>query len=366
MDFTLSPEQVLLRDSVARFAAERAGTHGDYWKTFAELGWLGVGAPEEAGGFGGPTETLLVMEQSGRGLLVSPYASQVVLAGAILRGADRLDLVEEVVEGRRRFATAYEERHARYDPSRIETEATPSASGWILRGAKVRVLDAASADTYIVSARTDAGVALFAVPATAANIKRVPYPSEDDHDVADLTFDGVALERDALLVSAGHGLDVLEAGLDAATAALCAEALGLCEVMLEATVEYLKMRQQFGVPLSSFQALQHRMAEMYIELELMRSMAYFAAMTLEDEADPSARKRGISAAKAQVAKSGRFIGQQSIQLHGAIGMSEEYKIGHYFKRMTLVERLLGDRDFHLRRFIDLGSTATREAVAVAW
>lgn len=368
MDFTLSPEQVLLRDSVARFAANRPGNGArpDYWKTFAELGWLSIGAPEDAGGFGGPTETLLLMEQCGRGLVASAYVSQVVFAGALLREAGRADLLEPLTEGRRRFAIAYEELHARYDPSAVKTQAEERGDGWTLRGTKIRVLDPSTADTYIVSARTRDGVALFLVAASSANLVRTPYPAEDGYDVADLRFDGVQLDRDALLVRAGDGLDVLEAGIDAATAALCAEALGLCAVMLEATVEYLRMRHQFGAPLSSFQALQHRMAEMYIELELMRSMAYFAAKTLEDEIDPFARKRGISAAKAQIAKSGRFIGQQAIQLHGAIGMSEEYKIGHYFKRMTFVERLLGDRDYHLRRYVELSYTATREAVAAAW
>jgi alkylation response protein AidB-like acyl-CoA dehydrogenase len=368
MDFTLSPEQVLLRDSVARFATSHPanGARPDYWKTFAELGWLAIGAPEDAGGFGGPTETLLLMEQCGRGLVASPYVSQVVFAGSVLREAGRPDLLEPLAEGQRRFAIAYEEPHARYDPSRVETQADESAGGWTLHGTKIRVLDPSTADTLIVSARTRDGVALFLVPASSAGIERTPYQSEDGHDVADLRFDGVRLDRDAVLVRAGDGLEVLEAGIDAASAALCAEALGLCAVMLETTVEYLKMRQQFGVPLSSFQALQHRMAEMYIELELMRSMAYFAAKTLEDESDPFARKRGISAAKAQIAKSGRFIGQQAIQLHGAIGMSEEYKIGHYFKRMTFVERLLGDRDYHLRRYVELSYTATREAVAAAW
>jgi alkylation response protein AidB-like acyl-CoA dehydrogenase len=358
MDFTLSPEQVLLRDSVARFATNRPsnGARPDYWKTFAELGWLAIGAPEEAGGFGGPTEILLLMEQFGRGLVPSSYVSQAVFAGAILREAGRTDLLEALTEGKRRFAVAYEEPHARYDPSRVETE----------RGTKIRVLDPSTADTYIVSARAPEGIALYLVPASSANLERTVYPSEDGYDVADLRFDGVRLDGDALLVGGGDGLEALEAGIDAATAALCAEALGLCSVMLETTVEYLKMRQQFGVPLSSFQALQHRMAEMYIELELMRSMAYFAAKTLEDETDPFARKRGISAAKAQIAKSGRFIGQQAIQLHGAIGMSEEYKIGHYFKRMTFVERLLGDRDYHLRRYVELSYTPAREAVATAW
>ncbi|MGA7748440.1 MAG: acyl-CoA dehydrogenase [Candidatus Aquilonibacter sp.] len=353
MDFTLTPEQVLLRDSVARFATNGSsnGARRDHWKQFAELGWLAIGAPEDVGGFGSATETLLLMEQLGRGLVVSPFVSHVVLAGTVLYAANRRDLIEDVVEGRRRFAVAYEEPGARYDPASVDVRAERDAGGWKLRGTKVRVLDAQAADTYIVSARTADGIALFMVPASAENVTRTPYPGEDGHDVATLQFDGVTLNEDAVIAPPGEALSALEAGVDAATAALCAEALGLCAVMLETTVEYLKMRQQFGVPLSSFQALQHRMAEMYIELELIRSMAYHAAMTVESQSDAVARKRAISAAKAQIAKSGRFIGQQAIQLHGAIGMSEEYKIGHYFKRMTFVERLFGDRDYHVRRYL---------------
>ena len=357
MDFTLTAEQLLLKDSVARFASAPASARGDLWRSFTELGWLAVGAPEEAGGFGGPVETLLLMEQLGRGRVVSPYASQVVFAGAILRGAELSDLHEALAEGRRRFAVAYEEPHARYDPSRVETRARRDGDGWLIDGEKVRVLDATSADTLIVSARTDRGVTLFAVAADAPGLEREPYPAEDGYDVADLYLRGVRAGAGATIGEEGDGLELLERGIDHATAALCAEALGLCQVMLEATVSYTKQRQQFGVPLSSFQALSHRMAEMYVELELLRSMAYYAAMTLEEEADAFERKRGISAAKAQMAKSGRFIGQQAIQLHGGIGMSEEYDVGHYFKRMTLLERLLGDRDYHVRRYADLRQVA---------
>ena len=365
MDFTLTPEQLLIKDSVARFAAENgAGKRADHWKQFAELGWLAIGSPEDLGGFGGPVETLLVMEQFGRGLVVSPYVAQVVFAGAILRAAGRTDLLEELAEGRERFTVAYEEPHARYDPAQVETSATKGADGWTLQGTKVRVLDAGSAQTLLVSARTGAGVSLFAVPADAPGVARTAYPSEDGYDVADVVLGGVKVGAGALVGGDGGGLALLEAGLDYATAAVCAEALGLCALMLEATVDYTKQRYQFGVPLSSFQALQHRMAEMYVELELLRSMAYLAAMTLEDDTDPIARKRGISAAKAQIAKSGRFIGQQAIQLHGGIGMSEEYKVGHYFKRMTLVERLLGDRDYHLARYVALRGATAAEPVPV--
>ena len=349
MDFTLSPEQLLIKDSVARFAAaEHAG--GEHWPTFAELGWLAIGAPEELGGFGGPLETLLVMEQFGRGLVVSPYIAQVVLAGTILHAAGRTDLLEPLVEGAQRIAVAYEEPGARYDPARVDTRAVRDGDAFVLSGSKVRVQGAASAETLIVSARTGDEITLFAVPVAPA-VVREPYRAEDGHDVANVRFEGVRIAATAAIGPLGGGLALLEQGLDHATAALCAEALGLMSTMLDATVEYTKQRQQFGVPIGSFQALQHRMAEMFIEVELARSMAFFAAMTLGEGHDPVARRRGISAAKAQVAKSGRFVGQNAIQLHGGIGMSEEYKVGHYFKRMTAVERLFGDADYHLARYL---------------
>ncbi len=361
MDFALASEQLLLRDSVARFASD--GARGDAWRTFTELGWSAIGAPVEAGGFGGPVEVLLLMEQLGRGLVRSAYVGQAVFAGTMLGVIGRLDLLTSLIEGSRRFAVAYEEAHARYDPSQVDAWVSRDGSGWLLHGSKMRVLDVSSADTLLVSARTEDGIALFSVAAVDPSVICNPFPAEDGSDVADVHFCGTHVEHDALLADEADALRALDLGIDHAVAALCAESLGLCEVMLETTVEYTKNRYQFGVPLSSFQALQHRMAEMYIELELLRSMAYYAAGSL-DELDEGARKRAISAAKAQVAKSGRFIGQQAIQLHGAIGMSEEYKIGHYFKRMTLLERLLGDRDYHLRRYVELQQTESRTTVAL--
>jgi alkylation response protein AidB-like acyl-CoA dehydrogenase len=364
VDFTLSPEQLLIKDSVARFAAgDHAGR--EHWTTFAELGWLAIGAPDDLGGFGGPLETLLLMEQFGRGLVVSPYVSQVVLAGTILRAAERIDLLGRVVEGEERIAVAYEEPHARYDPARAATTAVRDGDDYVLSGTKVRVLDPTTAATLIVSARTGDEITLFAVPSDAPNLVRERYAAEDGHDAGNVRLSGVRVAGSTVIGPLGDGLALLELGLDHATAALCAEGLGLMSTMLEATVEYTKQRQQFGVPIGSFQALQHRMAEMFVELELARSMAYLAATTLGEEHDPVARRRGISAAKVQVAKSGRFVGQNAIQLHGGIGMSEEYKVGHYFKRMTIVERLLGDADYHLARYLASRGVAANAAAPAA-
>ncbi len=359
MDFTLSPEQLLIKDSVARFAAaERSAA--DPWPTFAELGWLALGAPQEIGGFGGPLETLLVQEQFGRGLVRSPYVAQVVFAGSILRAAGRFDVLEPLTEGRRRVAVAYEERGARFDPASVATSAAARADGFVLSGEKVRVLDSATADTLIVSARENDGISLFAVPAGAA--RREPYAAEDGQDAATLVLRDVVAAADARVGASGAGLALLERGLDHAVAAVCAELLGLGAFMLEATVDYAKTRRQFDVPIGSFQALQHRMAEMFMEVELARSMAYRAAMTLQDGADDAARRRTIAAAKVQVAKSVRFIGQNAIQLHGGIGMSEEYRVGRYFKRATLLERVFGGSDYFLASYQRASASGARAMV----
>lgn len=350
MDFTLSPEQLLIKDGVARFVADYKPGAGDPWPKFAELGWLAIGSPEDLGGFGGPLETLLVMEQLGRGLVVAPYVAQAVFAGTILRAAGRSDLLERLISGEERFAVAYEEPGARYDPSVLTTIATREGDALFLNGSKARVLDASTANTAIVSAWIENQMALIAVPLDHPNVVRTPFAGEDGHDAATLRFDGARAGSENLIGAPGEGLALLELGLDHAAGALCAEAVGLMSVMHEVTLEYLKQRTQFGVPIGSFQALQHRMAEAFIELELGRSMAYLAAMTLSAGDDARARRRGVSAAKYQIARSGRFVGQTAIQLHGAIAMTEEYKIGHYFKRMSLVERLLGDAGYHLARY----------------
>src|ERR1700727_1347578 len=220
MDFTLTPEQLLIKDSVARFAAgDHAGT--EKWPQFAELGWLAIGAPDELGGFGGPLETLLLMEQFGRGLVVSPYLSQVVLAGTLLRAAGRDDLLGPLVEGETRYTVAYEEAHARYDPALVATTAGRDGDAYVLTGTKVRVLDASTAGTIIVSARTGDEVSLFAVPAGSDNLTLTAYAAEDGHDVADVRFDGVRVAESAMIGSFGDGLALLGLALDHATAALC-------------------------------------------------------------------------------------------------------------------------------------------------
>jgi len=350
MDFKLSDEQAMIKDSVTRFIAERDGA-SDRWPQFAKLGWLGIGTPDELGGFGGPVETLILMEAFGRGLVTEPYATGVVLAGTILRAAGRRDLLDALLAGAERFAVAYDEAEARYDPRHVRTVAELRADGYRLNGRKIRVITPPTPATLIVSARCGERIALFAVPPDATGVTRRDVRTEDGRTAATVDFTDTPLGAEALVGAVDGGLDLLEQGLDHATGAVCAEAVGVMSVLFELTLGYLKERRQFNVTIGSFQALQHRMAEMFTELELARSMSYVAAMTLAGASTPLERMRGISAAKVQIARSGRFVGQNAIQLHGAIAMAEEYKAGGYFKRLTTLERLFGDADYHLARYV---------------
>jgi alkylation response protein AidB-like acyl-CoA dehydrogenase len=353
VDFSLSPDQILIRDSVARFGSTYgAGSALDPWPTFAEVGWLGLGAPAELDGFGGPIEISILMEQFGRHLVAEPYIAQVVLAGTILREAGRHHELEGLLSGAERFAVAYEEPRGRYDPAYVETRASKSAGGFVLSGEKVRAAGTKGATQVILSARDGDEPALYVVPLDNAGITRRDVLGADGHAVASLSFDEVQVERSSRIGSDGTGLQPLELGLESANAAVCAEALGVMSAMLDMTVTYTKQRTQFNVAISSFQALQHRMAEMFIELELVRSMVFLAAMALDSDSGSSV-PRSVSAAKSYVAQAARFIGQNAIQLHGAIGITEEYQLGQYFKRLTILERIFGDKAYHLRRFSQL-------------
>ncbi|MGA3038237.1 MAG: acyl-CoA dehydrogenase [Vulcanimicrobiaceae bacterium] len=350
MDFKLTGEQTLIKDSVERYVAQQPAS-AEPWRDFAKLGWLGIGAPEEAGGFGGALETMLVMEAFGRGLYLEPFAACAVFPSAILRAAARTDQLELLIEGERRFAVAYEEPGAHYNSEAVSTRAERSNGAYVLTGKKVRVPVPRGEASFLVSARAESDVALFAVPPGASGLQRNDETAEDGTTVARLELDRVTVDESAR-IGASSGVELLQRGLEYANAALCGEAVGLMSTMFDLTLGYLKERNQFGVPIGSFQALQHRMAEMFTELELARSMAYVAAMTVDDDSDPGARARAIAGAKIQVSRSGRFVGQNAVQLHGAIAMTQEYKLGAYFKRMTSLERLFGDVDYHLERYLN--------------
>ena len=370
MDFDLSDDQRMLKDTVERFIADRydfesrrkfAAAEGGYsrenWTQFAELGLLAVPFSEEDGGIGGgPVETMIVMEAFGRGLVVEPYLATVVLGGGVLRHAasaeQKAELVPQIVGGELTLALAYLERGSRYDLNHVETTAKQDGDGWTISGEKGVVLNGDTDDKLIVVARTAGktrdidGIGLFIVDAKAAGVSRRGYPTQDGGRAAEITFENVKAE--ATLGDPAKGYPVLSRVIDEAIAATCAEAIGVMDQLRDITVDYIKQRKQFGVAIGNFQALQHRASDMVVATEQARSMAFYATMMAASD-DPAEREQAVSAAKVQVARSGRFVGQQAIQLHGGIGMTMEYSVGHYFKRMTTIETLFGDADHHLAR-----------------
>ena len=374
MDFDLSDDQRLLKDSVDRLVADRYGFEarqgyraepGGYsaglWSALAELGLLGLPFAEDEGGFGGgPIEVGLVMEAFGRALVVEPYFPTVVLCGALLRhGAAapmRASLLGPVMGGTATLAYAQAERQARYSLNDVATTARQDGARWRIDGQKGLVLNGDSAATLLVSARVSGGqrdrhgIGLFAVDARAPGVMRQGYPTQDGLRAAEVTFD----DADALpLHDTLDALPAMERAQDEAVAALCAEAVGVMEAMHALTVDYLKTRKQFGRPIGENQALQHRAVDMYVALEQARSMALYATMLAGSE-DETERRRATHAAKVQIGKSGRHIGQEAIQLHGGIGMTMEYSVGHYMKRMTMIERGFGDTQTHLSALAQLG------------
>jgi len=375
MDFDLSEEQRLLKDSVDRlvadhyafeqrkkYMAETTGWSQSVWNQYAELGLLGLPFEEQLGGFGGGgVETLIVMEAFGRGLVLEPYFATVVLGGGLLRRAGndalRTALVPQITAGKLKLAFAHVERQSRYNLADVATSARKDGDGYVLDGAKSVVVHGDCAEKLLLTARVSGsrqdrnGIGLFVVDSDAAGLTRRGYPTQDGLRAAELTLNGVRVSRDAVLSE--NALPAVEHVVDEAIAALCAEAVGCMQVMHETTLEYLKTRQQFGRPIGSFQVLQHRSVDMLVALEQARSMAMYAAV-MADETDAVERRRALAAAKAQIGRSGKHIGQEAIQLHGGIGMTMEYKVGHYFKRMTMIDMMFGSADEHLQTLAKLG------------
>jgi pimeloyl-CoA dehydrogenase small subunit len=377
MDFDLTDEQRLLKDSVDRliadqyqfeqrkkYLAEPDGWSRNAWKQYTELGLLGLPFEEKHGGFGGgPVDTMIVMEAFGRGLVLEPYFATVILGGGLLRRAgtpaQQQALIPEIAQGKLKFAFAHVERHSRYDLADVATTARRDGADWVLDGAKSVVLHGDCADRLLVTARVSGdrrdrtGIGLFLVDPSAAGVVRRGYPTQDGLRAAEITLSGARVAPGDVLGDAGAALPAIEHVIDEAIAALCAEAVGTMQAMHETTLEYLKTRQQFGRPIGQFQVLQHRSVDMLVALEQARSMAMFAAvMAAEDDAREC--RRAMAAAKVQIGRSGRHIGQEAIQLHGGIGMTMEYNVGHYFKRMTMIDMLFGDADTHLATLARLG------------
>jgi len=377
MDFDLSEEQRLLKESIdglltdsydfearKKYMKEKGGWSKAVWSKLAEQGLLGLPFAEEDGGFGGGgVETMIVMEALGRALVLEPYLATVVIGGGFLRhGASaeqRAAHVPGIVDGSKTFAFAQLEKNSRYDLHDVVTTAKKKGAGWVLDGEKFVVLNGENADTLIVTARTKgerrdkSGVGVFLVPSNAKGVTKKSYPTQDGLHAADISFTGVEVGADAAIGDPENALVLIERVVDDARIALCAEAVGLMDESLKTTVEYIKTRKQFGVAIGTFQSLQHRASDMFVALEQARSMSMFATMATDFE-DPKERAKAVAAAKVQIGKSGKFVGQQSIQLHGGIGMTQEAKIGHYFKRLTMIENTFGDTDYQMRRVTEGG------------
>jgi pimeloyl-CoA dehydrogenase small subunit len=375
MDFSFTEEQTLLRNSLSKFLSENydfetfkkisrtePGWSKANWKQFAELGLLAAPLPEDYGGLGGSAvETMIVMEEFGRALVVEPFASTVVVGGNFLvhggSEAQKQEWLPKIAAGDTAIAFAFAEPQGRFNYADLTTTAKKQGSSYVLSGQKAVVLGGPWADALIVTARTsggqrdDKGVSVFLVDKKAKGIATRDYPTVDGLRASEITFENVEVPAANLIGAVDNGLKLIEQATDAAIAAHAAEAVGAMKVLLDTTVEYSKTRKQFGVPIGKFQVLQHRMVDMFMNYEQSASITYMVTLKLgESEVE---RKKAASAAKVQIGKAGRFVGQNAVQLHGGMGMTDELNVGHYFKRLTMLDTLYGNVDHHLKRYAAL-------------
>jgi alkylation response protein AidB-like acyl-CoA dehydrogenase len=381
VDFSLSEEQQMLSDGAGKFLADHysfeqrrallmspAGFSEQNWQTFAELGWLALPVPEDAGGLGGSfIDTTLIMEAMGRRLVLEPYATTAILAARVIAQSRneqlRSSLLPEIAQGTCRVALAHGELASRYDTRMVQTCARLDEDGYVIDGVKVLALDAPAAHKLIVSANIADGknsadiadrknIALFLLDANAPGVTVRGYPLIDGTRAADIELTAVRASRSTLLAAGPEALEVLEEAIDRLVLARVAEGLGAMEVVLQLANEHLQSRQQFGQPLIRFQALQHRLAEMFVEIQETRSILYRGLAYIE--APAAERRAAVSAAKVVAANAGRVVGEQGIQLHGGVGMTQEYQVGHYYKRLIALEKSFGDVDYHLERLAGSG------------
>ncbi len=376
MDFNFTEEQTMIRDSLSRLIREKydfdtrrgvvqseAGWSPEFWAQLAELGLLMAPFSEEDGGLGGGAiDAMVVMEEFGKGLVVEPYIPTIVCAGGFLKhagsAAQKEEYLASIMGGETVFAFAYAEPRGRYNLADLETTAKANGAGYTLSGHKAVVIGAPWASKLIVTARTSGdrrdrgGISLFIVDKDAPGVTTRDYPTVDGRRASEVYFENVALGADALIGDADGALPLIERVADEATAALCAEAVGAMGVAHAQTVEYSRQRKQFGTAIGKFQVLQHRMVDMFMEHEQSISMTYMATLKLGD--DTVERQKAVSAAKVRIGQAGRFVGQSAIQIHGGMGMTEELAVGHYFKRLTMIDSELGNVDHHMRRYTELG------------
>lgn len=375
MDFTFNEEQTLIQDQVDQFIQKEydwetrqslsnseLGFGDNNWQKFAELGWLGISTSEDSGGFGGSAiESMLIMEAFGKGLVVEPFLETIIMSSGLIdeHGSDqqKSSILEPAIAGELHLALAYAEPQSRFNLSDVVTEAKIDGDNYILNGYKSVVMNGPSADKIIVSARTsgsqleEAGITLFIVDANSVGLNKTNYKTVDGRRASDLTIENVSVTKDDIIGHVDKGFGLLDSSIDRAILAISAEAVGAMEVLYKTTVEYTKTREQFGTSIGKFQVLQHRMVDMFMEYEQCKSLLYMA--TMKHEEGSSDAKKAISGLKYQVGKAGRFIGQQAVQLHGGMGVTDELNVGHYFKRLTTVGTIFGNTDFHLKRYTSL-------------
>jgi alkylation response protein AidB-like acyl-CoA dehydrogenase len=373
MDFSFSEEQGLLQDSVQRYMQKsytfeerqkvlktEDGFSREHWASFAELGWLALPFSEENGGFGGTAvETMIMLEEFGKGLVVEPYISTVIMAGSVIEAGGTTEhkegILAEIMAGTKLASLAFVEPQARFNLADVTTTAKSEGDGYLINGFKGVVLGGPSADVLIIPARTsgdqkdESGITLFLIDANSDGVSRRDYPTIDGLQASEITLENVSAAASAVLGEVDKGFGLLETGIDNGILAVGAEAVGAMEVLYKTTVEYCKTREQFGQPIGKFQVLQHRMVDMFMEHEQAKSLLYMAALRISEGDETEARK-AISALKVQVGKGGRFVGQNAIQLHGGMGMTDELNVGHYFKRLTAIETLFGNVDHHLKKY----------------
>ena len=372
MDFSFTEEQTLLRNTVQSLLSDKYdfdtrrkvaksadGWRPEIWAQFAELGLLAAPFSEEQGGLGGGAiETMIVMEEFGRHLVIEPFVETVVIAGGFLReggsAAQQEAHIPGIIGGETVWAFAYAEPQGRYNLADLTTTAKKDGSGYVINGYKAVVLGAPWAQKLIVTARTSGGqrdrdgVSVFIVDKSAAGVSTRDYPTVDGRRASEITFENVKVDADALIGAEGKGLPLVEKITDQAIAALSAEAIGCMKELNTATVEYCKTRKQFGVPIGKFQVLQHRMVDMFMAYEQSVSMTYMVNLKLDE--NDAERTKAAAGAKVQIGKAGRYVGQQAVQLHGGMGMTDELNVGHYFKRLTMIDTQFGNVDYQLKRY----------------
>ena len=375
MDFSFNEEQTLIQRQVAQFiqrdyewekrqalAKSELGFSSENWKIFADLGWLGISLSEESGGFGGSAlETMIVMEEFGKGLVVEPFLETIVLCAGLIDSCGNKDqkseILKKVISGEMHLALGFVEPQSRFNLADVITEAKKKGDGFVLNGFKSVVMNGPSANNIIISARIsgkqseEEGISLFVVDPKLEGVSLRNYPTVDGRRASEITLENVDVTSSCLLAEEGKGFKELEKAIDSATLAICAEAIGAMEVLYKTTVEYTKIRKQFGQAIGKFQVLQHRMVDMFMEYEQSKSLLYMATIKQAEKAEDS--KKAISGLKYQVGKAAKFIGQQAVQLHGGMGVTDELNVGHFFKRLTTIITIFGNTDYHLKRYSQL-------------